>query len=88
MLGIVNMFASKSVTRSTLLSGLFNNKWMLWGALGMILLQMLFTYTSIFNFCFKTSFIGVKAWNAIGVACLVLILWVEIEKFVLRLIKK
>ncbi len=88
MLGIVNMFASKSVARSTLLSGLFNNKWMLWGALGMILLQMLFTYTSIFNFCFKTSFIGVKAWNAIGIACLVLILWVEIEKFVLRLIKK
>jgi cation-transporting ATPase F len=29
MMGIVNMFACKSVTASTILSGLFNNKWMI-----------------------------------------------------------
>lgn len=85
MMGIVNMFACKSVTRSTIFSGLFNNKWMLWGALGMILLQILFTYTSIFNFCFKTSFIGLKAWGIIGIACLLMLLWIEIEKTILRL---
>ena len=88
MLGIVNMFACKSVTKSTIISGLFNNKWMLWGALGMILLQILFTYTSIFNFCFKTSFIGLSAWYAIGISCLLMLLWIEIEKTILRLTRK
>ena len=88
MMGIANMFASKSVSRSTILSGLLNNKWMLGGALGMILLQILFTYTSIFNFCFKTSFIGAKAWVIISIACLLMLLWIEIEKAILRIIKK
>ena len=88
MMGIVNMFACKSVTASTILSGLFNNKWMIWGAIGMILLQILFTYTSIFNFCFKTSFIGLKAWTVIGISCLLMLIWIEIEKMVLRIIKR
>ena len=88
MLGIVNMFACKSVTKSTITSGFFNNKWMLWGALGMILLQILFTYTSVFNFCFKTSFIGSSAWYAIGISCLLMLLWIEIEKTILRLTRR
>ena len=88
MMGIVNMFACKSVTASTVLSGLFNNKWMIWGAIGMILLQILFTYTSIFNFCFKTSFIGLKAWTIIGISCLLMLIWIEIEKMVLRIVKR
>jgi len=88
MLGIVNMFACKSVTRSTLFSGLLKNRWMLFGAFGMVILQILFTYTSVFNFCFKTSFIGLKAWATIGVASLLLLLWIEVEKLILRILKK
>ncbi len=87
MMGIVNMFACKSVS-NTLIFGFLNNRWMLGGALGMILLQVLFTYTSVFNFCFKTSFIGLKAWTVIGIACLLMFTWIEIEKAILRWIKK
>ena len=88
MMGIVNMYACKSVEKSTFLSGLLNNKWMGWGALGMILLQMLFTYTSVFNWCFKTSYIGFKAWGAIGISCVILLFWIEIEKIILRFNKR
>ncbi len=88
MMGIVFMFSCKSVSRSTFLSGLLQNKFMIMGALAMIGLQLLFTYTIIFNICFKTVPIGLKGWGVIVIVCLLLLLWVEAEKMVLRLIEK
>ncbi len=84
MSGIFFMFACRSFRQSIFQTGLVGNKPMLLGAFGMIALQIIFTYTWLFQQAFKTSSIGWRGWGiAVGCALLVSTM-VECEKWVLR----
>jgi cation-transporting P-type ATPase F len=74
------LFNCRSLTRSAFQIGLFTNRPALFGAAGMVLLQVLFAQTPLMNRLFHTAPIGWDAWAAVtlfGVAVAVII---EIEK--------
>lgn len=84
MMGIFFMFSCKSFDKSIFTTGILGNKYMVLGALGMIALQLLFSYTWIFQKAFGTYTPDALDWIiAIGFGALVTLM-VEIEKFVLR----
>lgn len=84
MTGIFFMFACRSFRQSVFETGILANKPMLFGALGMIGLQILFTYTWLFQRAFRTSAIGWRGW-AVAIGCAVIVaVMVECEKWVLR----
>lgn len=84
MMGIFFMFSCKSFDKSIFKSGILNNPYMILGALGMIILQILFSYTSWFQIAFKTHNPDILDWFiAIGFGILITAM-VEIEKFIVR----
>lgn len=74
------LFNCRSLTRSIFRIGLFTNPAAIGGSLGMILLQLAFTYAPSMNRLFGTAPIGLAAWGAILLVGLVLYLIVEAEK--------
>lgn len=84
MMGIFFMFSCKSFDKSIFKSGVLNNPYMILGAIGMIVLQILFSYTPWFQIAFKTHNPDLLDWLiAIGFG-MIITLMVEIEKFVVR----
>lgn len=74
------LFNCRSLTRSVFRIGLFTNPAAIGGALGMIALQLAFTYAPPMNRLFGTAPIGWAAWGAILLFGLALYLIVEAEK--------
>ncbi len=83
-MGICFMFACKSFDKSLFQTGITSNRWMILGAVLMILLQLLFTYTWIFQIAFKTHPISLIGWGVVIGSGIALILITEIEKFIVR----
>jgi len=77
---IFYLFNCRSLTRSMFRIGVFSNPAAIGGALGMVLLQLVFTYAPLMNRLFGTAPIGWAAWAAILVFGLVVYLIVEVEK--------
>ncbi|MGE0682081.1 MAG: cation-transporting P-type ATPase [Candidatus Binatia bacterium] len=70
------LFNCRSLTRSMFALGVFSNPWAILGALSMIGLQIMFTYSTILNHLFHSAPIGVDAWlriTAIGLSVYVII---------------
>jgi Ca2+-transporting ATPase len=70
----------RSLTQSMFRIGLFSNPAVIGGAIGMIALQLAFTYAPLMNRLFGTAPIGWTAWGAILLFGLAVYLIIEIEK--------
>lgn len=86
--GIAYMFSCRSFKKSIFQMKLFGNRWMIWGALGMIALQLLFTYTPLFSYLFKTAALNSENWLVVLGGSFILLLYLEIEKLYWRLFGK
>jgi Ca2+-transporting ATPase len=78
------LFNCRSLTRSMFALGVFSNPWLILGAVSMVGLQMLFTYTTVMNQLFHSAPIGLDAWLrivAVGFGVYVLI---GLEKWIRR----
>jgi cation-transporting ATPase F len=76
------LFSCRSLSRSVFSIGLFTNRLAVAGALSMIGLQMLFTYTPAMNRLFQTTPLDAKTWAAILAITLFSFLAVELEKWI------
>ncbi len=56
------LFNCRSLRYSMFRLGVFSNRWLVLGAAGMILLQLLFTYAPVMNRLFGTAPIGMSDW--------------------------
>ncbi|MBL9005306.1 MAG: HAD-IC family P-type ATPase [Myxococcales bacterium] len=61
--------------------GLFSNRWIWPGIVGMLVAQLLFTYAPLMNRLFHTTPISVGAWLRIAAVALAALLIVELEKW-------
>ena len=84
MTGIFFMFACRSFRQSVFKTGILANKPMLFGAVGMIGLQIVFTYTWLFQQAFRTAAIGWRGWMVALLCATIVVVMVECEKWVLR----
>jgi Ca2+-transporting ATPase len=75
------LFNCRSFHHSLLRIGLLSNPWAVWGALGMILVQVLFTHLPLMNRLFHTAPLTLGAWVRIGAVALAVFLIVEFEKW-------
>lgn len=82
--GILYMFCCRSWEKSILTTGILGNKPMLWGAVGMVLLQLLFTYNSFFHLFFKTAGLNLLQWGIALAGAMVVTIAIEISKARLR----
>jgi cation-transporting P-type ATPase F len=76
------LFSCRSLSRSVFSIGLFTNRLAIAGALTMVGLQMLFTYTPAMNRLFQTTPLDTKTWAAILGITLFSFLAVEFEKWI------
>lgn len=84
MMGIFLMFACRSWDKSIFKTGFKGNRWMVLGAVGMILLQLLFTYTDLMQKFFQTVPLPPQVWLlAIGCGVIVTAM-IEVEKWIVR----
>ncbi|MEA1982301.1 MAG: HAD-IC family P-type ATPase [Campylobacterota bacterium] len=74
------LFNCRSLRYSMFSLGFFTNKVLLFGVLGMTLLQIVFTYIPFMNKVFKTSPLGVYEWSLILLSSLSIYILVELEK--------
>ena len=74
------LFNCRSLNKSILQLGLFSNPWVLGGAGGMLLLQILYTYLPLMNKLFHSTAIGAASWLRIMAAGLAAYFIVEAEK--------
>ncbi|MCS6851533.1 MAG: cation-transporting P-type ATPase [Gemmataceae bacterium] len=81
MAELVYLFNCRSLTHSMFWIGVFSNKAAIAGAAGMVLLQLLFSYTGVMNRLFHTAPIGADVWLLIGGYSLAIYLVVEVEKW-------
>lgn len=86
--GIIYMFSCRSFQKSIFQVGFWGNKWMIGGALGMIGLQVLFTYSKVFHFLFQTQPMRLDDWLVVFGGGLILLLLIELEKLFWRLFSK
>ncbi len=78
---IAYLFNCRSLNHSAFSTGLFSNRWAVFGSLAMLGAQLLLTYAPVMNRLFHTAPIGAEAWLRItGVAAVAFTL-VEIEKW-------
>ena len=75
------LFNCRSLTNSMLSMGLFSNHWIIGGAIGMIGLQMLFTYLPLANRLFQTAPISMDAWARIIFVGTLVFMVVGLEKW-------
>ena len=74
------MFNCRSFTRSMFSIGLFSNPWVIFGALAMIALQGLYTYTPFMNAIFQSAPIPAESWWRVVLVGLVVYIVVGVEK--------
>ena len=77
---IFYLFNCRSLHHSFLHAGMFSNLPAIYGAAGMIALQLLFTYAPFMNKLFHTAPISGEAWLRVVAVALVAFVVVEIEK--------
>lgn len=84
MMGIFLMFSCRSWDKSVFTTGFQGNKYMVFGAMAMVILQIFFTYMPVFGTFFKMVPLSAKAWG-ISLACgVVLTAVIELEKWIVR----
>jgi len=76
------LFSCRSLTRSMFSLGAFSNRWLIFGVLTMIMLQMGFTYVPAMNRFFHSAPISWNAWIRILLIGLSIYAIIEIEKWV------
>ncbi len=74
------LFNCRSLTQPLSKLGFFTNRWLLAGVLGMVVLQLFFTYSSLMNHLFQTAPIGLVEWAQIIGVGLVIYYSVKLEK--------
>lgn len=77
---IFYLFNCRSLTRSMFHIGLFSNKAAIGGAIGMLIMQILFSQTTVMNQLFHTAPISLEGWLIILAFGLLIYVAVEIEK--------
>ena len=77
---ILYLFNCRSLSHSFLSTGIFTNLPAIYGAAGMVALQLLFTYAPFMNKLFHTAPISASAWLRVVAVALVAFVVVEIEK--------
>lgn len=75
------LFNCRSLSRSMFALGVFSNRWLIFGGVIMIGLQMLFTYNPVMNRFFHSAPISLDAWVRIFLIGLLIYIIVEIEKW-------
>jgi Ca2+-transporting ATPase len=83
-LEIFYVFNCRSLTRSMFQIGIFSNRWVVVGVMGMILLQLLFTYAPFMNQLLQSAPITPAQWTHIVAVGLAGYLVVELEKWLRR----
>jgi Ca2+-transporting ATPase len=78
---IFYLLNSRSLTFSPFKIGFFKNRWLWLGIVGMILLQILFTYAPFMQLIFSTGPLGFGEWWRILAFSFISFLVVEIEKW-------
>lgn len=78
------LFNCRSLSHSMFTVGLFSNLWVIFGVLGMLLLQALFTYWPPMQTLFGSEAIGAREWLLILAAGLLVYSAVGLEKLLLR----
>jgi Ca2+-transporting ATPase len=84
MVEVFYLFNCRSLTQSMFKIGVLSNPWPFVGAVGMIVLQLLFTYVPFMNQVFATAPIGLKDWGLIVAVSLTGYLIIELEKWLRR----
>ena len=84
MCGIFLMLSCRSWDKSVLTTGIRGNRPMFWGAVGMIVLQIIFTYTPWFKLMFNTELMPLQYWGVAVLSGVIVMLAVETEKFFVR----
>lgn len=82
--GLLYLFNARSLTRSPFQLGFLSNPWAIYGALAMVLTQLLFTYAPFMNRIFGSAPISAMRWLEIGLVSLAAYALVEIEKWLRR----
>lgn len=78
------LFNCRSLNHSMFKVGLFSNLWVIFGALSMILLQALFTYSEPMQTLFGSEAIGLDEWRLILAAGMIVYGTIGCEKWLLR----
>jgi Ca2+-transporting ATPase len=79
---IFYLLNSRSLKYSPFKIGFFRNKWLWFGIIGMVLLQILFTYVPFMQVIFSTGPLGFAEWWRILVFSFISFAIVEIEKWI------
>ena len=87
MIEVLYLFNCRSLKQSAFRIGLFSNRWAIIGVIGMVLLQILFTYAPFMNTLFLTAPLVPMDWIRVLGVSLIAYLVVEIEKWIRRLVK-
>ena len=82
MVELFYLFNCRSLTKSMFQIGLFSNPWVVGGVIGMILLQLVYTYVPAMNRLFHSAPISGHAWMLIIGVSLMAYLIIGIEKWV------
>ncbi len=75
------LFNCRSLTVSIFSMNFFSNKWLIYGSLTMILLQLLFTYLPIMNLFFASAPIDINSWLRVVGASFIIFSIVALEKY-------
>jgi len=77
----------RSLNHSLISIGVFRNRWLWLGLLGMMLLQVALTHTPFLNQVFQTAPLGADEWLRIFAAGLAALAIVEIQKWIARTLR-
>jgi magnesium-transporting ATPase (P-type) len=78
---IFHLFNCRTLKHSALSIGLFTNRWVVAGALTMLLAQVLFTHSTVLNHLFHTALISAGAWLLVTTTAFLVFIVIEIEKW-------
>jgi len=78
------LFTCRSTNETMFKIGVFSNRWLVYGVIGMTLLQIAYTYLPIMNLIFKSAPLGLSEWAIILASSTVIYLVVEYEKSKIR----
>jgi cation-transporting ATPase F len=81
---ILYLFNARSLTRSPFQLGFFSNPWAIGGAVGMVLIQILFTYAPFMNRLFGSAPMSLPLWLDVIAVSLAAFTIIEIEKWARR----
>jgi len=78
------LFNCRSTTKSMWGIGVFSNKWLIAGVAMMTLLQLVYTYTPLFNRIFGSRSMGISEWAMVICSSTLIYIIVEFEKYLRR----